>query len=76
MSHTAGHHNSFQREGMVHHVRLGTYIFGDRFDRRGIRLWWPRRYGKLHRPSALLCVPRSVSDQPNRPAVSTAGGLG
>ena len=50
---------------MVQHVELGSYIFSDRFDRRGIRLWWNRRHGKLYRTGIVFRVPGPVSDQPD-----------
>ena len=45
---------------MVQHVELGTYIFGDRFDRRGTRLWWNRWHGKQYRTGSVFRVSRAV----------------
>ena len=60
---------------MVHHVELGTYISGDRTDRRGSRLWRDRRHGKLYRTGIVFRVPRAIPHQLDCSAVSSAGCL-
>ena len=60
---------------MVHHVELGTYISGDRTDRRGSRLWRDRRHGKLYRTGIVFRVFGPLYNQPDCSACSTAGCL-
>jgi hypothetical protein len=60
---------------MVHHAKLGTHIFGDRFDRCGIRLWRNRRHGKLYRTGIVFRVPGAIRHQLDYSAGSPAGCL-
>ena len=49
-----------KEKGKVHHVELGTNISGDRLDRRGSRLWWNSRHGKLYRTGIVFRVPGTL----------------
>ena len=60
-------------KGKVHHAWLGIDFFGDRFDRRGPRLWWRRRHGKLYRADIVFRVSGAVHHQPGDSAGAATG---
>jgi hypothetical protein len=62
-------------EGKVHHVELGTYIFGDRVDRLGARRDRRSRTLNGHRMDLVRCVSCAIPDQPGRPAISRPSRL-